>query len=78
MALNLKGSVLDIGGGRKPYRDMFQVDSYVGLEIDSLSNRLSKQADFFYDGNVLPFDDFQFDGAVCNQVLEHCSSRMAF
>ena len=71
MALHMKGRLLDVGCGRKPYRQMFFTDDYVGLEIDTPENRANKQADFFYDGCQFPFSDRDFDGIVCNQVLEH-------
>ncbi len=71
MALHMKGRLLDVGCGRKPYREMFLTNEYVGLEIDTLENRTNKQADFFYDGNSFPFEEPDFDGIVCNQVLEH-------
>lgn len=71
MAPHMKGRLLDVGCGRKPYRDMFAVDEYVGLEIDTPQNRADKRADYFYDGVLFPFTDHGFDGVVCNQVLEH-------
>lgn len=71
MALHMKGRLLDVGCGRKPYREMFLTDDYVGLEIDTPENRANKRADFFYDGCQFPFPDRDFDGIVCNQVLEH-------
>jgi SAM-dependent methyltransferase len=71
MARHLNGRLLDVGCGRKPYRELFLTNEYVGLEIDTPENRANKQADFFYNGNSFPFADQDFNGAVCNQVLEH-------
>lgn len=71
LAPGMQGRLLDVGCGRKPYRDLFTASEYIGLEIDTPENRACQQADFFYDGNSFPFDDQQFDGIVCNQVLEH-------
>lgn len=71
MASSMSGRVLDVGCGRKPYRELFSANEYVGLEIDTPENRANKQADFFYDGCQFPFSDRDFDGIVCNQVLEH-------
>ena len=71
MAPKMKGRLLDIGCGRKPYRNLFRVDEYLGLEIDSPENRANKSADFFYNGELFPFENEIFDGAICNQVLEH-------
>ena len=71
MARDMTGRLLDVGCGRKPYREMFSTNEYIGLEIDTPENRAHKQADFFYDGHLFPFPDRNFDGIVCNQVLEH-------
>jgi SAM-dependent methyltransferase len=71
MASSMSGRLLDVGCGRKPYLEMFSADEYIGLEIDTPENRSNKQADFYYDGNLFPFADHNFDGVVCNQVLEH-------
>ena len=71
MARSMNGRLLDVGCGRKPYRDLFPTKDYVGLEIDTPENRLRNQADIFYDGNSFPFEDHDFDGIICNQVLEH-------
>ena len=61
-----------MGCGTKPYQKLFvaAVD-YVGLEYDSPANRVAKRADYFYDGNIFPFEDASYDGVICNQVLEH-------
>jgi SAM-dependent methyltransferase len=67
----LTGRLLDVGCGRKPYRNLFNVDEYVGLEIDSPATRARGYADCFYDGRRFPFDDASLDSVVCNQVLEH-------
>ncbi len=68
---HIGGRVLDVGCGRKPYKDLFVCDEYVGLEYDTPENRSSKNAEFFYDGKKFPFNDGEFDSAICNQVLEH-------
>lgn len=67
----LKGRLLDVGCGSMPYRSLFSVGSYVGLDIDSAIARRRNVADHFYDGNVFPFADGSFDSVLCNQVLEH-------
>lgn len=65
------GSLLDVGCGSKPYRSLFDVESYVGLDIDSEGTRKRGIADHLYDGSTFPFSDASFDSALCNQVLEH-------
>lgn len=72
LAPKLRGRVLDVGCGTKPYRSLFtEVDRYEGMEIDTPHNRQSKQADFFYEGSEFPLSSGTYDGVVCNQVLEH-------
>ena len=71
LASNLQGSILDVGCGTKPYRELFNCTEYIGLEIDSEQNRKSKQADYYYDGVTFPFEASSFDGVICNQVFEH-------
>lgn len=71
LGMNIVGKTLDIGCGNKPYKSFFKSDEYIGLEIDTPENRKRKSADYFYDGNVFPFEDGTFDSIVCNQVLEH-------
>ena len=67
----LSGRLLDVGCGSKPYQDLFAVEVYIGLDIDSENSRKRGIADHYYDGHVFPFTDASFDSILCNQVLEH-------
>jgi SAM-dependent methyltransferase len=67
----LKGRLLDIGCGSKPYKKLFVVDEYIGLDIDSKITRKRKVAEVLYDGKLFPLPSNSFDSALCNQVLEH-------
>lgn len=71
LAPNLSGRLLDVGCGTKPYQALFQVEGYVGLDIDSETTRKRGIADKLYDGGKFPFSDAEFDALLCNQVLEH-------
>lgn len=71
LAFNITGRTLDVGCGSKPYAGLYRSDEYIGLEIDTPQNRLSKNADYFYDGNSFPFADASFDSIVANEVFEH-------
>lgn len=71
LAPSLSGRLLDVGCGTKPYRSLFKVVDYVGLDIDSESTRKRGMADYLYDGGKFPFADADFDSILCNQVLEH-------
>lgn len=70
-APNLKGCLLDVGCGSKPYEFLFNVQSYVGLDIDIESVRLRGVADDYYDGKLFPYPNSSFDSLICSQVLEH-------
>lgn len=67
----LSGRLLDVGCGAKPYRSLFAVDTYVGLDIDNEISRQLGSAEYLYDGNTFPFADASFDSVLCSQVLEH-------
>ena len=70
-AKSLDGRLLDVGCGTKPYRRLFHVADYVGLDIDSPVARARGVADVFYAGAEFPFEAASFDAVLCNQVLEH-------
>ncbi|KAB2946580.1 MAG: methyltransferase [Candidatus Methanoperedens nitroreducens] len=66
------GYLLDVGCGRKPYESLFNVTSYIGLDIAGGGHDDdAKSADVYYDGKVFPFIDSFFDYVISNQVLEH-------
>jgi SAM-dependent methyltransferase len=72
LAPELKGEILDFGCGSMPYRDLLSnATSYIGLEYDTLENRINKRADIFYDGERIPLEDNSIDGALSTQTLEH-------
>lgn len=70
-APQLSGRLLDVGCGTKPYQSLFDVDEYIGLDIDGGRTRELGKAEYFYDGKVFPFQNGVFDSILCNQVLEH-------
>lgn len=72
LANSLDGDLLDVGCGRKPYRELFKVKSYIGLDIENPGHsHENEDVDVFYDGKTFPFPDNSFDSILCNQVLEH-------
>jgi len=72
LSKNIKGVVIDFGCGRKPYRNLFNVDKYVGVDVEmSGHDHKNSQIDVFYDGKTIPFEKSTFDSIICFEVLEH-------
>jgi hypothetical protein len=55
-AKKLEGVLLDFGCGRKPYKNLFAVKEYIGVDIEQSghSHALS-EVDVYYDGKTIPF-----------------------
>lgn len=68
----LKGTVLDIGCGEKPYEHIFQqnISDYVGLEHPNTLHK-NKKIDVFGDACTLPIKNSTIDCVVSFQVMEH-------
>jgi SAM-dependent methyltransferase len=65
-ASRLKGRVLDIGCGTRPYRKFIECSSYIGID-EVCSAGIEAQASALR----MPFADGSFDGAILSEVLEH-------
>lgn len=64
--------VIDVGCGSKPYKDLFKVNEYIGIDVEvSGHNHSNSEIDFFYDGRTIPFSDSSFDIVFSSEVLEH-------
>lgn len=74
-AEELNGRLLDFGCGRKPFRELFVVNEYVGLDTeDSGHPHLREErevVDVFYDGKKIPFGENTFDSVFSSEVFEH-------
>jgi SAM-dependent methyltransferase len=71
-APELKGRLMDFGCGSKPYKSLFTVDEYVGVDFENPGHpHLNEQIDMFYDGKKIPFQDGQFDSVFSSEVFEH-------
>jgi SAM-dependent methyltransferase len=68
----MKGKLLDFGCGRKPYRRLFCVEKYIGLDMLSRGHcHKDEQIDVYYDGATIPFIDNCFDSVFSSEVFEH-------
>ena len=68
----LKGNLLDIGCGSKPYKNLFRVNSYTGLDINnSAHSHEYESVDVYYNGQSFPFKNEKFDSAFSSEVFEH-------
>ena len=68
----LDGRLMDFGCGSKPYRSLFHVAEYIGVDFENPGHpHLNEQIDVFYDGKHIPFEAGSFDSIFCSEVLEH-------
>lgn len=66
------GKLLDFGCGAKPYKSLFQVAEYIGLDMENPGHpHLTEEVDVFYDGKTIPFANNTFDAVLSSEVLEH-------
>lgn len=70
-----KGKILDSGCGSMPYKahilDNKNVESYIGLDIESGLNYEDVKPDVLWDGKIMPFENESFDVVISTEVLEH-------
>lgn len=63
----LKGKVLDVGCGTKPYKNyLVENIQYIGMD-----EATQVGPDMIGQVNEIPFRDEQFDSVLCTEVLEH-------
>lgn len=72
LAPELQGRLMDFGCGLKPYRELFKVDEYIGVDYRAEGETYEQgKVDVFYDGKTLPFPDHHFDAIFSSEVFEH-------
>lgn len=72
------GRLLDVGCGSKPYAHLFDVETYIGVEVARQAQTPGCEADCYYDGHTLPFGDDTFDTVVAFEVFEHVFTPQRF
>ncbi len=71
-APELTGRLLDFGCGRKPYKNLFAVTEYIGVDMETSGHQHEfSEIDVYYDGKTIPFPDESFDSVFCSEVFEH-------
>lgn len=79
LAPYLRGRILDVGCGSKPYKDLFIFTEYIGIDIENPGHdHTNEDIDLFYDGKVFPLADNSFDAVITNQVFEHVFNPQEF
>ncbi len=71
---HLRGRLLDVGCGNKPYQPLLKsVESYIGLDypLTKAIQDFQARPEVFGDARRLPFAEGSFDAVLCAQVLEH-------
>lgn len=69
---HMSGKMMDFGCGSKPYKSLFKVDEYIGVDFHGEGHPHDKeQIDFFYDGITIPFPENHFDTIFSSEVFEH-------
>lgn len=68
----LSGSIMDFGCGSKPYKSLFNVKEYLGVDFHGQGHSHENELiDVYYDGISLPFESNRFDGIFSSEVFEH-------
>ena len=52
----ISGKTLDVGCGKKPYKDLFNSSEYIGMDIKNPGhNHKNEKVDIYYDGKNYTF-----------------------
>lgn len=73
----LSGTLLDIGCGKMPYRNLFlqpegNITKYIGLDLQQAVTEAYNTADLLWDGKTIPMEAGSVDSVLLTEVLEHC------
>ncbi|MFZ1689156.1 MAG: methyltransferase domain-containing protein [Flavobacteriales bacterium] len=77
----LQGSLLDIGCGVMPYRELLlakpsSITRYIGMDLGSHGIYKKVPPDIEWDGRTAPLEDASVENAMAIEVLEHCPEPM--
>lgn len=77
-ANNRQGTVLDLGAGSGPYRDLYVrfFERAISADVVSSPHDIG-EVDVIAPAESLPFEDRSFDAVICTEVLEHCREPAA-
>lgn len=70
---NMHGEFIDFGCGAMPYREIFTVENYRGLDVKTSghdSSSMHKDV-IYYNGKKLPLKDSSVDSVFASEVFEH-------
>lgn len=70
-------SVLDLGAGNAPYRELFAHTEYRTNDWSQSAHLGAEEADIIGSADDLPVPDASFDLVLCTQVLEHTAEPAA-
>jgi SAM-dependent methyltransferase len=70
-------SVLDLGAGNAPYRELFAHTDYRTNDWSQSVHLGAEEADIIGSADELPVADASFDLVLCTQVLEHTAEPAA-
>jgi SAM-dependent methyltransferase len=70
-SLSPGASVLDVGSGDSPYRELFREQRYVTCDWENSQYHPSGGVDIVATAGQIPVDDDSFDAVLNTQVLEH-------
>lgn len=75
-----KGNVLEVGCGSRPYRNLFVKARYQGIDHnDAKKFNLNEEEDVkYYDGQIFPVENEEYDICFHSQVMEHVPDTVSF